>query len=842
MAEITTVSDFSSFRDFRDHILDTLRYPTQQHDKLESYGWVPSLFDISERTFRNRSTGKPFTRRGSWRTGSSELDCLSVFYADVDNAIAGRPMISMDDVARNLAAHNLTPSFFTYTSYSHTPEKPKFRVVISIDRYVTREEMLRMFVWFNDAILGGQGDASIYDPGDFLFAPPHQTLTSESMDGAPLEVDDILARETELRQSRPDLWASYIEQRQPKKSPSARVLTVEQVQKIEARKADQTRRPEISINNRDVFNPAWTGLYRDVVVGGSHWESMRSVLGMIWAKAHGDLTRGEIEHVFDEIDATSADYFVTKHGTAKRAELIDWIMSLPVESNEAEWHPILEQEESGLVVDTVEGECGEGKTHFMLCHMAQHRGRYIYVVDKIENIDKRKTEFYEAAGRNIALRFFVREAHSKEDGLRVPLQLRNIRKDLDKHKAGTAAIIFVTQAGAMQMDWSGWTDFEFVMDEVPDVSSVFKLKVRDHFDLLRRYVSVLAEDGDCHLLELTEAGREVALSMDVDDYDAVHHGLLVMLSKPNTFVWVKKQGWDNPTDGSKLEFFAITSPLNLRGFRKVWMLGDELTKSITVKAWQKKWGVTFRLIDFERQKRTVPTTQRVAIYYFSDHRDSSLTRFGEGDMPLTAMCDWIKEHAGNAAVLWTVNDRLKAKTNLDPASYISPKAHGRNDLMHHTHVAWLAAMKPSKFEIATLREVSGVTASDLVEWREFNALYQFVMRSALRKYDSGQPVIIYVFSRRQADYLHRRLGGTIHKVDGIVIDQPLRCLDAEGPMSTSDRQKAKYWRDRMQQAGVEDVRQLPKAAKLDERMVRLINGTFRKKAANDDRDGKQSVA
>lgn len=841
MAEISDFNQFACFQDLRNHVLNTLRYPKPQQDKFESYGWVPSLFDISDRTFRRRSTGEAFLRRGSWRNGQSELDWLTVFYADVDNDTPGMPIISMDEVARNFSAHGLNTSFFTYTSFSHTPEKPKFRLVIAIDRLITRTEMLRMFVWINATILGGQGDASIYDPGDFIFAPPHQTLTSESMDGLPLAVDDILRHEIALRLTRPDLWASYFEQRQPKVPRVPRALTAEQAQQIELRKADMTCRPEIGIASHDVFNPAWTSLYRDAVVGGSHWETMRSVLAMVWAKNFGDLTRGEMERIFGEIDATDAAYFMLKHGSAKRAELIDWIMSLPVEPNEAEWHPILEQEESGLVVDAVEGECGEGKTHFMLCHMARHRGRYIYVVDKIENIDKRRTEFFTAAGPNIAPRFFVREAHSKEEGLRVPLQLRNVRKDLDKLAAGAAAIVFVTQAGAMQMDWSAWTDFEFIMDEVPEVSSVFKLKVGNHVDLFRRYVSVATGDGNCHRLELTELGAAVARSSEVDDYDAVHHGLLNLLAKPNTFVWVKKEGWDNPESGGKLEFFGITSPLNLRTFRKVWMLGDELTTSITVKAWQAKWGVTFQPVEFNRQTRTVPTSQRTSIYYFSEHRDSSLTRFNEGDMPLTAICDWIKVHAGKTAVLWTANERLKSKASLDPADYISPKAHGRNDLMHHTHVAWLAAMKPSKFEIATLREVTGVTASDLVEWREFNALYQFVMRSALRRFDSGQPATIYVFSRRQADYLHRRLGGTLHKVEGIVIDQPIRCLDAEGPMNDSERQRAKYWRDRMQEAGVEDVRVLPKTNKLDERMIRLINDTFRRRA-NDDADGHRSAA
>ena len=64
-------------------------------------------------------------------------------------------------------------------------------------------------------------------------------------------------------------------------------------------------------------------------------------------------------------------------------------------------------------------------------------------------------------------------------------------------------------------------------------------------------------------------------------------------------------------------------------------------------------------------------------------------------------------------------------------------------------------MKASKFEIASLKNVCGMTNQDLTDWREYNAMYQFVMRSILRDYVSSVQVTVYVFSRKQADYLLR---------------------------------------------------------------------------------------
>jgi hypothetical protein len=828
MAEVTGYEEFTTFKEVRDHILETLRYPQPHKNKHECFGWVPTLYEPSEREFTNRATGTKFTRDGCWRNAAAEADSLSVFYADVDNNEASHPTVTMQAVAANLDALGWPIRYFMYTSYSDTEAKSKFRVVVEIDRYISRTEMLRLGMYLNAAAFGQQADLSIYDAGDFIFAPPYGTTVVERMDGVPLPVDAILAQQANQQEQTPGYWDSYIQVKQPKRSSTQ--PPAERSRALESQRADSSTRPGFDISNPAVFNPAWIDLYKNKASGDSHWETMRSLLGMVWAKTRGGLSYGEMDRLLRQIDATDGHYFAFQHGETKIADLITFIMNLPVEDDERDWSPILDEDDSGLTIRAKEGECGEGKTRDELQRMAHEKGRYVYVVDKIENIEKRRQEFFELAGKLTAIKFFVREAHSKNEGLRVPLQLHGIRQDLNKEPAGRPAIIFVTQQGAMQMDWSRWGDCEVILDEVPDIFSVYKIKVKNHAGVLQRYIHTSEEDGNCYLLGLTNAGEELARTMDIDDYDAVHHGLCVMMAKPNTLVWVKKKGWDDPTEGGKLEFFAITSPLNLRPFSKVWMLGDELTKSVTAKVWSQKWGVKFEPVAFEKRHRIVPTKDRVSIYYFSDHRDSSLTRFKEGDLPLPAMTEWIKEHAGMERVLWTSNEKLKDRSKLDSADYISPKAHGRNDLQHYTRVAWLAAMKASKFEIGTLREVCGMSAQDLTDWREYNTLYQFVMRCILRDFGSAVPVVIYVFSRKQAEYLQQRLGGSIHKVGGVIVDEPVRCVDQDGAMSASERQKVKYWRDKMVNAGVENVRLLPKSSKLTEREVRLVNATFQRRA------------
>lgn len=832
MAQVADSHDLPSFGALRDHVIVKRRYPTPQANKAETYGWVPTLYEVSDRTFVNRTTGKSFTKRGEWRSGAAEAEVLSAFIADVDNADTGRPTISMQDVAAALDTRGF--SYFMYTSFGHTAEKPKFRVVIDTDRDLTRTEMLRIAVWLNAVAFGGQADFSIYDPGDFLFAPPHTTTVVERLHARPMSVDDALAQQALLQVQHPGCWTKYLTRKEPR--PPREPQTPKQTAAAHERRADHGVRTEIGIDNPAVFNPAWQNLYATCVVGGSHYETMRSLLGMVWAKTGGKLSYGEMDRLLRQIDATDGDHFIQAHGEQKAADLINWIMELPVEETEEDWSSIVDTDETGLTVLVKEGECGEGKTHDELARIAREGGRTVYVVDKIETIDKRREEFFEIAGPRTAVRFRIFEAHSQRHDLRVPLQLFTIRKKLDEEPAGRPAIVFVTQAAAAQMNWSEWGDCAIVYDEVPDIFEVFRIDAANHQDVLRRYVCIEAEDGACYSLGLTAAGRELARATDVDDYDKVHHGLCVLLAKANTFVWVKRKAWDDPAEGGRLEFFAIVSPLNLSAFKAVRLLGDEATKSVTVKAWTEKWGVKFEAIEFERRQRLVPTANRVTIRYFSQHRDSSITRFREGDMPLEAVSAWIRQDAGAEPVLWTANERLRAKAKLDQRDYISPKAHGRNDLQHYKRAAWLAAMKASQFEISTLREVCGMTAQELIDWREFNSMYQFVMRCVLRDFASAEPVVIYVFSKRQAEYLHGRLGGRIEHVPGVIIDQPVRSLDEEGAMSDAERSKVAYWRKKMAAAGVADVRLLPKSSKLTEREIRLVNTTFRRLSSRESQE------
>ena len=84
----------------------------------------------------------------------------------------------------------------------------------------------------------------------------------------------------------------------------------------------------VGIDNPAVFNPAWADGYRHCT--GSHWETMRSILGRVWRKNGGTLTLGYMLTISRQVDATAGLYFLRKYGETRLRDLVRFTMQQPV--------------------------------------------------------------------------------------------------------------------------------------------------------------------------------------------------------------------------------------------------------------------------------------------------------------------------------------------------------------------------------------------------------------------------------------------------------------------------------------------------------------------------------
>lgn len=317
-ARVTEMRAFDSFARLAEFVLSNLRYPYDQSHKFETYGWVPALYNETIRTFESGRSAK-----GIWRNGAAEADLLACFVADVDNHNSEQPMLTCDEFARRLSgAGRDGPAWFTYTSFSSKPDHPKFRVVIDTSRALTRAEAAGVFCWLNLHVLNQQGDSSIYDDGDYLYAPPCNTAWQVGGD-QPLDVDAVLAEIT----ADPALYATVQRTSRPQRAP-ARPLTPDQAVRLGEQMAVLIPAEGVSIDNPAVFNPAWTDDYRNCT--GSHWETMRSILGRVWLKSGGTLTLGDMLTIGRQVDATAGLYFLTKYGESRLRDLVRFTMRQPV--------------------------------------------------------------------------------------------------------------------------------------------------------------------------------------------------------------------------------------------------------------------------------------------------------------------------------------------------------------------------------------------------------------------------------------------------------------------------------------------------------------------------------
>ncbi len=121
---------------------------------------------------------------------------------DMDGAADG-------EVFSNLVLWLQPYSGFGYTTASHTPNKPRLRFVLELDREVDRAEGERIGLAIQrriDAELGAgrlKWDPSVYRAEQPLFTPPFRGAQTFRFEGEPVDVDALLAEAPDIEPERP---------------------------------------------------------------------------------------------------------------------------------------------------------------------------------------------------------------------------------------------------------------------------------------------------------------------------------------------------------------------------------------------------------------------------------------------------------------------------------------------------------------------------------------------------------------------------------------------------------------------------------------------------------------
>lgn len=148
------------------------------------------------------------------------------------------------------------------------------------------------------------------------------------------------------------------------------------------------------------------------------------------------------------------------------------------------------------------------------------------------------------------------------------------------------------------------------------------------------------------------------------------------------------------------------------------------------------------------RERIVPIEERMKVYYFSKKNTLSKNYRIKNKEKVQKVFDWINENI-TSKYYYTVNSDMKEHFSLN-GTFISPDTRGSNEYQDYNTCVWMASMKPTPVESKICEKCFGITKQQVLKAREYESLYQFCNRSALRKYESDSTVSIYVFDEAQA--------------------------------------------------------------------------------------------
>jgi hypothetical protein len=427
--------------------------------------------------------------------------------------------------------------------------------------------------------------------------------------------------------------------------------------------------------------------------------------------------------------------------------------------------------------------CGEGKSYQMLAKIALlQKGAWLYSVEKISSIEERIKELKKYCREHGLEEPVIRKAHGemyKEDSskTKIPVgkQIGLVKDDLESLGI-EFCIVFITHRALFMRKWSAWKGYRLVIDEAPEVMTSGQLHpnrklsrnfVKGHFE------APVLKDGDCYGLDLSEDGR-LALSslIEAENPDPLTKVLKEMLDaskQENGKLYVRAQEWDD-YDSNELSWFGYIDPRFLAPFDEVWILGDALEETEVFKLWRDLFLVQWEHHQIESPRKwKVPIGDRARAKYYNAHREASLTRFNDPEEEVLNKIETNLSANKTPIGFWTTNESIRLKGFKLQGEYIEPKAHGRNDLMHHKSGAYFAAIQPSGFEEGLVKQVFGMTPDELVIARHRRPILQHMMRGVLRDPDSKECFVQHVYSRADALYLRSRLHCEIEHVEGVVI-------------------------------------------------------------------------
>ena len=412
-----------------------------------------------------------------------------------------------------------------------------------------------------------------------------------------------------------------------------------------------------------------------------------------------------------------------------------------------------------------------GKTYRAIQSIAAMPCKCLFITERIDRFDELEHDIRNAASISGTNPTIVRVSSNKDDYSNTVAQ--KIESLPDDYRSYGHVIVLATQAAMLRSNFSGFGDWQIIMDEVPPFVD-FEEK-RTHLDaaFFQKYYRLEPFEDNWSVVTLTKAGERLTVANVRADESHKHlgvfHGRVIEASRddPIRFVLCNLPKWEDMSESKVSWCWASTFSLwELEPFYRVVLLGNRFRKdignilseimSVQPIEWEELPPLT-RKAEFLRRA--------VHIHYFSETRRSSRCCFDsdEGQVMLREIGAYLWRVLPSDNSIWTAN-KSSVRANimtpkcamveggLSDKNYLPPRQAGTNNHMSKSHAAMIYSAKPSPHLVALLKMLN-VPVELWAASVEHETILQFMSRTSVRDKGNSSPVHLWVFDRDQALFL-----------------------------------------------------------------------------------------
>jgi len=450
---------------------------------------------------------------------------------------------------------------------------------------------------------------------------------------------------------------------------------------------------------------------------------------------------------------------------------------------------------TNIKISTVNAVCSSGKSYALLQHIkqnSQHRN-HLVVLPTQKLVDQ-----------------FLQDA--KNHG--IPL-VDSITTKTHPQKVKSAITTYLKSTmdtgHTLVITWQGYEDlpyfenkeyWDIFIDELPQIDNFHDVDISKNKQLITDFIELKQSiNSDVYQVGVIDGCRyklEQASKSNDDGY-ANFRALYRAVLSDNRDVFVSSKNWDEAVDGKDIKKGGLTfvAMLNPKQFSKATLLAANINDSLLY-----HWFTKYHQIQFEphqaitknlRFETHTGLSDLVDIRYFIDRQDYSKylrDRVVDGqEVTIGEQMDKLAvSHFDGKDFLVVTNKKynspLLQHSNIET---LPVKAHGLNSYQNYSNIYLNMALNSTP-QHGKLLEDLGLNRDIVRIANTFDAIYQCVMRTALRDVDNKKLVSIITPDIFSADYLMDILGASgVSKIDGVIMPTKQKPLTA-----TQKNKNARY--------------------------------------------------